>query len=51
MVGKYVDRLSFYRHIEMIQRLGMDIPPATVSDWFKDVTDLLRPLYYRYVTW
>ena len=31
----------------MIQRLGMDIPPATVSDWFKDVADLLRPLYYR----
>ena len=31
----------------MIKRLGMDIPPATVSDWFKDVADLLRPLYYR----
>ena len=33
--------------IEMIKRLGMDIPPATVSDWFKDVADLLKPLYYR----
>ena len=31
----------------MMKRLGMDIPPATVSDWFKDVADLLRPLYYR----
>lgn len=30
-----------------MKRLGMDIPPATVSDWFKDVADLLRPLYYR----
>ena len=47
MVGKYVDRLPFYRQIEMMKRLGMDIPPATVSDWFKDVADLLRPLYYR----
>lgn len=47
MVGKYVDSLPFYRQIEMMKRLGMDIPPATVSDWFKDVSDLLRPLYYR----
>ena len=47
MVGKYVDSLPFYRQIEMMKRLGMDIPPATVSDWFKDVADLLRPLYYR----
>lgn len=47
MVGKYVDSLPFYRQIEMMKRLGMNIPPATVSDWFKDVADLLRPLYYR----
>lgn len=33
--------------IEMMKRLGMDIPSATVSDWFKDVADLLRHLYYR----
>lgn len=30
-----------------MKRLGMDIPPAAMSDWFKDVADLLRPLYYR----
>ena len=47
VVGKYVDSLPFYRQIEMMKRLGMDIPPATVSDWFKDVAHLLRPLYYR----
>lgn len=47
MVGKYIDSLPFYRQIEMMKRLGRDIPPATVSDWFKDVADLLRPLYYR----
>ena len=47
MVGKYVDSLPFYRQIEMMNLLWMDIPPATVSDWFKDVADLLRPIYYR----
>lgn len=47
MVGKYVDCLPFYRQIEMMKRLGMDIPLATVRNWFKDASDLLRPLYYR----
>ena len=47
MVGKYVDCLPFYRQIEMMKRMGMNIPPATISDWFADVADLLRPLYFR----
>lgn len=47
MVGKYVDSLPFYRQIEMMKRLGMNLPPATVSGWFTDVADLLRPLYFR----
>lgn len=47
MVGKYVDCLPFYRQIEMMKRLGMNIPPATVSGWFSDVADLMRPLYFR----
>lgn len=47
MVGKYVDSLPFYRQIEMMKRLGMNIPPATVSGWFTDVADLLRPFYFR----
>ena len=47
MVGKYVDCLPFYRQIEMMKRIGMNIPPSTISDWFSDVADLLRPLYFR----
>ena len=47
MVGKYVDCLPFYRQIEMMKRQGMNIPPSTINDWFFDVADLLRPLYFR----
>lgn len=47
MVGKYVDGLPFYRQIEMMKRQGISIPPATINNWFLDVADLLRPLYYR----
>lgn len=47
MVNKYVNHLPFYRQIEMMKRLGANLPPPTVNDWFKDTADLLRPLYYR----
>ncbi|RNC64445.1 IS66 family transposase [Proteiniphilum sp. X52] len=47
MVNKYVNHLPFYRQIEMMKRLGANLPPPTVNDWFKDTADLLRPLYHR----
>ena len=47
MVGKYVDSLPFYRQIEIMKRQGMNIPPSTITDWFSEVADLLRPLYFR----
>ena len=47
IMGKYVDHLPFHRQIEMYRRLGCSIPPPTVNDWFLEVADLLRPLYYR----
>lgn len=47
MVNKYVNHLPFYRQIEMMKRLGANLPPPTVNDWFKDTADLLGPLYYR----
>lgn len=47
IMGKYVDHLPFHRQIEMFKRLGCSIPPPTVNDWFLEVADLLRPLYYR----
>lgn len=47
IVGKYVDHMPFYRQIEKMKREGISLPPPTVNDWFLDVADLLRPLYYR----
>ena len=47
MVGKYVDHMPFYRQIEKMKRDGISLPPPTVNDWFLEVADLLRPLYYR----
>jgi len=47
MINKYVNHLPFYRQIQMFKQLGMGIPPSTINDWFKETSDLLRPLYYR----
>jgi len=47
MINKYVNHLPFYRQIQMMKQMGINLPPPTVNDWFKDTADLLRPLYYR----
>lgn len=47
MINKYVNHLPFYRQIQMMKQIGINLPPPTVNDWFKDTADLLRPLYYR----
>lgn len=47
MINKYVNHLPFYRQIQMLKQVGMNLPPPTVNGWFKDTADLLRPLYYR----
>lgn len=47
MIGKYVYHLPFYRQLQMPGQMGVNLPPPTVNDRFKDTTDLLRPLYYR----
>lgn len=47
MVNKYVNHLPFYRQIQMFKQLGISLPAATISDWFSQTADLLRPLYYR----
>ena len=47
IIGKYADHLPFYRQIEMFKRMGVTLPAATVNDWFFEVADLMRPLYYR----
>src|SRR5690554_6569806 len=47
MINKYVNHLPFYRQIQMMKQMKINLPPPTVNDWFKDTADLLRPLYYR----
>ena len=47
MINKYVNHLPFYRQIQMFKQVGMNLPPPTVNGWFRDTSDLLRPLYYR----
>ncbi len=31
MVGKYADHIPFYRQLETLKRLQVDIPPATLN--------------------
>lgn len=47
LIGKYVNHLPFYRQIQMLKQMGVNLPPPTVNGWFRDTADLLRPLYYR----
>jgi transposase len=47
MINKYVNHLPFYRQIQMLKQMKINLPPPTVNGWFKDTADLLRPLYYR----
>ncbi|MDR2585520.1 MAG: IS66 family transposase [Prevotellaceae bacterium] len=47
MINKYVDHLPFYRQIQMFKRDGLTLSASTINGWFKETTDLLRPMYYR----
>jgi len=46
-INKYVDHLPFYRQIQMFKRYGLSLSASTVNGWFKETTDLLRPMYFR----
>lgn len=45
IIYKFVDHLPLYRQIEMFKRMGIDIPPSTMSDWIKMAAELITPLY------
>ena len=45
LTSKYVDHLPLYRQIQMFKRLGMQLPPSTVSDWVSQGLNALKPLY------
>ncbi|MBK5247334.1 MAG: IS66 family transposase, partial [Peptostreptococcaceae bacterium] len=47
IINKYVYHIPFYRQIQMFRQQGIDISPATINGWFEDVSDLMRPAWYR----
>jgi transposase len=47
IINKYVNHLPFYRQIQMFKQQGISIAPATINGWFEDVSDLMRPTWYR----
>lgn len=47
LMNKYLYHLPFYRQIAMFKQLGLRLPASTINGWFKDVSDLLRALYFR----
>jgi len=47
MVNKYVNHLPFYRQIQMFKREGLHLSASTITGWYRETADLLRPMYYR----
>lgn len=45
IVSKFVDHLPFYRQIQIIKRIGLELSDSTLNGWFNSTTDLLEPLY------
>ncbi len=45
IISKFCDHLPFYRLVQMFERLGVTISPATINDWITACCDLLQPLY------
>lgn len=43
-ISKYADGLPLYRQEKMLQRLGIDLPRATLAHWMIRVAELSQPL-------
>ena len=43
-VAKYQDALPLYRQEKILQRIGMDIPRATLANWMIKLGGLIQPL-------
>ncbi|MEJ2756084.1 MAG: IS66 family transposase [Gammaproteobacteria bacterium] len=41
---KYVDGLPLYRQEEILRRIGVDIPRATLANWMIKLSELVKPL-------
>jgi transposase len=44
VVSKYADALPLYRQEQILQRIGVDIPRATLSNWMIEAGQLIQPL-------
>ena len=44
VVCKYVDALPLYRQERILQRIGVDIPRATLANWMMEAGTLIQPL-------
>jgi transposase len=43
-VSKYADGLPLYRQETMLQRIGIDLPRATLASWMVKASELVQPL-------
>jgi len=43
-VSKYADGLPLYRQETMLQRIGIDLPRATLASWMVKTSELVQPL-------
>ncbi|MHB8697679.1 MAG: IS66 family transposase [Sulfuricaulis sp.] len=43
-ISKYQDALPLYRQERILQRIGVDIPRATLANWMMEVGQLIQPL-------
>ncbi len=45
VIDKYCDHLPLYRQMQRFERVGITLPYATITDWVKQVCELIAPLY------
>ena len=45
LISKYLDHLPWYRLIKIFERQGVELSDSTINNWFKAVSNLLKPLY------
>ena len=45
IVDKFADHLPFYRQLKRFKREGVIIAESTYNGWYRQVSDLLEPLY------
>lgn len=49
IIDKYVNHLPFHRQVKMFKQEGISLPASTVSGWFFEVANLMRPAWHRLI--